>query len=114
MLGTSLGMVSLMVRIFNNLVASMFFSLHTLPAAAGASMTCSTPSYAPVLYPDPHGKSLLVILCFCCVDPCISSSQFMASYRGSYDSDKVLLYSLDTACVLSSVSCYIDFCITST
>ncbi|KAG1719857.1 hypothetical protein EDB19DRAFT_1836386 [Suillus lakei] len=38
------------------LLVCMFFSLHTLPAAAGASMTCSTPSYAPVLYPDPHAN----------------------------------------------------------
>ena len=54
---------------------------------------------------------LLIFHVLCCLPPCDSANQFFAHYSISYDSNKVTLHSLNTACVrVSLVSSYVKFC----
>jgi hypothetical protein len=54
---------------------------------------------------------LFIFHVLCCLPPCYSAHQFFAHYSISYDSNKVTLQSLNTACVrVSLVSSYVKFC----
>ena len=54
---------------------------------------------------------LFIFHVLCCLPPCDSANQFFAHYSISYDSNKVTLHSLNTACVrVLLVSSYIKFC----
>jgi len=54
---------------------------------------------------------LFIFHVLCCLPSCDSANQFFAHYSISYDSNKVTLHSLNTACVRDLlVSSYIKFC----